>query len=204
MVLCGVGLWIEHVQNTAWLGGGPRVMVGRIGLTVARTSSSYFVWAASWCSIGSTRGRLFRRIELLGSLEAGSTADRAAEAVDVGVICVLHRLFVSARCEDWVEFVGGFEACVTADRTTMLVRRVGAMLVFVWRLVPRIIGIMRPGKVSCAYTRLALGIIWYIEERGVACDSNIDLHSDQSYQCRRQFHQSTLSARETIYDDLAR
>jgi hypothetical protein len=78
------------------------------------------------------------------------------------------------------------------------------MLVFVWRLIPRIIGIMRPGKVSCAYTRLALGIIWCIEERGVACDSNIDLHSDQSYQCRRQFHRSTPSVRETIYDDLAR
>jgi hypothetical protein len=138
-------------------------MVGRVGLAVARATSRYFVWATSRYFVGITlgyvvkaaSGRLFRRVELLSSLEAGSTADRAAEPVDIGMVCILHRLFVSAHGEDWVEFVGGFETCVTTDRTTMLVRGVGAMVVFVRRLVPGIIGVMRPGKVSRPYTRLA-------------------------------------------------
>ena len=123
MVLGRVGIRIEHVQNTARL-CRLRVVVGRFGLAVTWTTSRHFV--------GATSRYFFRRIKLLRSLEAGSTAYRAAEMVDIWVVGVLHRLFVSAHGKDGVKLVGSFESCTSANRTTMLVGRVRAMvLVFV-------------------------------------------------------------------------
>jgi hypothetical protein len=65
--------------------------------------------------------------------------------VDVGVVCILHRLFVWPCGKDRVEFVGGFEACASADRTAMLVWWVGAMVVVILRWVP--VKPLGPGKV---------------------------------------------------------
>jgi hypothetical protein len=72
-------------------------MVGWVGLAVAGTTRGYFVWQAG-CYF-------FRRIKLLSSLKTRSTADRAAETVDVRMIRVLHRFFVRSGSKYEIELV---------------------------------------------------------------------------------------------------
>lgn len=95
-VLFWFDVLIEHVQNAALMCRF-RLVVGRVGLTVARATSRHFVW--------HMQCHLFRWIKLLSNLQTGSAADRAAETVDVGMLRVLHRFFVRSNGEYRIELV---------------------------------------------------------------------------------------------------